>query len=68
LLALGLAVADWFMAGDDLALLRLGRVDPAGEDDTRQARGEVVFAALLPPLAWAVIALLIWSGSLVDPG
>jgi hypothetical protein len=68
LLALGLAVAVWFMARDDLALMRLGRMGPAGEDDTRQARGEAMFAALLPLLAWAVIALLIWSGSLVDRG
>jgi hypothetical protein len=63
LLALALAVAVWLMARHDLALMRLGRVDPAGEADTRQARGEAVFAALLAPLAWAVIALIVWACS-----
>jgi hypothetical protein len=60
LLALPLAVAVWVMARHDLALMRLGLMDPAGEADTRRAVGEA-FAALVPLVVWATLALLIWS-------
>src|SRR5579872_5154203 len=60
LLALAVAVAVWGMARHDLALMRLGLMDPAGEDDTRYARGEAMFAAPVPLAAWGLLALLVY--------
>jgi hypothetical protein len=59
LIALAMAVAIRVMARHDLALMRLGGMDPAGEDDTRQAGGEAMFAALVLLVVWATLALLI---------
>jgi hypothetical protein len=59
LLALALAVAVRVMARHDLALMRLGGMDPAGEDDTRQAGVESIFAALVLLVVWATLALVI---------
>jgi hypothetical protein len=65
LLALGLAVAVWFMAGDDLALMRLGRMDPAGAADTSATQVDALAGALLPFFGWGLLALLAWLLGLI---
>ena len=60
LLVLPLALVIRVMARHDLALMRLGLMDPAGEADTRRAGRGLVFVALLPFLWWATLALLVW--------
>ncbi len=59
LLAWPLGVAVWVMARHDLALMRLGGMDPAGQADTRAAQLLVLIAALLPLGQWAMVACLV---------
>jgi hypothetical protein len=60
LLALALVAFIRFLARHDLALMRRGLLDPAGEADTRRAGRGLVPVALLPLLWWAGVALLVW--------
>ena len=71
LFALPLGAAVWVMARHDLALMRLGGMDPAGEADTRQARVLLLIAALLPFVTLAMFAsflyFFLWLASKVPP-
>jgi hypothetical protein len=60
LLGLPLGVAVWRAARRDLALMRLGRMDPAGAVDASAAQVDALAGALLPFFGWGLLALLAW--------
>jgi hypothetical protein len=66
--ALPLGVAVWVMACRDLAGMRLGRVDPRGEVDARQARRDAICGVLIPLLTgqvFSLVWLVVWLAGLL---
>jgi hypothetical protein len=54
-------VAVWWASAGDLALMRAGRLDPAGRAQTAGARFRAAVSLAVPLLVPAAVALLAWA-------